>query len=68
LKHEALEVILDLREDATPADAVELRGFPGYYRIPFGRHQYRIVYQLLPRKHLIRILRVRHRRNVYEGF
>ena len=67
LKTEALEAMLALREDAVPFDAKELRGLPNHYRIPFGGHQYRILYHLSPRKRRIRVLRVRHRSNAYDG-
>ena len=67
LKREALEMIVDLREDATPIGAKALRGPAGYYRIAFGSHRYRIVYQVIIRKRLIRNLRVRRRRDAYKS-
>lgn len=67
VKREALEAIADLREEVLPFDVKTLRGLPGLYRIPFGDHRYRIIYQLSPRKRLIRVLRVRHRSKACQG-
>ena len=66
-RREAIQVIADLREDPVPSDAKALKGLP-YHRIPFGNHQFRIVYRILRDQNLIRIMRIRPRRTAYRGY
>ena len=68
LREEALEAIVDLGEDPTPPQAKPLRGLADYYRIAFGhRGDHRIVYKVVSRRHLVRVVRVRHRADAYDG-
>lgn len=51
-------------EDPRPKDAIKLAGQDGLYRVRVG--DYRIVYQLRDEVLLVVIVRVGHRREVYE--
>jgi mRNA interferase RelE/StbE len=52
-----------LCEEPRPPGVRKLRGHPDYYRIRIGA--YRVVYQIDDTARLIRITRVRHRREAY---
>lgn len=52
-----------LAEDPRPSGVRKLRGHIGYYRIRVGA--YRIVYEIDDDTRLIRVTRIRHRRDVY---
>jgi mRNA interferase RelE/StbE len=52
-----------LRQDPRPPGVRKLVGHERLYRIRVG--QYRVVYEVDDKKQLVRITRVRHRREVY---
>src|SRR5262249_4271308 len=49
VKDAAAHALAELAEDPSPPDAVELRGYPGSYRIKFYRDRYRILYRVSER-------------------
>lgn len=67
VKAEARQAIADLAEDPFPAGSLELRGYPGLYRIRFYRNAYRIVYGISEKQRKVIIQRVRPRGSAYEG-
>jgi len=58
-----VEAIRGLKEVSRPAGSKKLTGSPHSWRIRVG--DYRIIYDIDDRENCIRILRVRHRREVY---
>lgn len=67
VKAEAEQAIADLAEDPFPPGSIELRGHPGFYRIPFYRNAYRIVYSISEKQRKVIIQRLRPRRSAYHG-
>jgi mRNA interferase RelE/StbE len=63
LKHRTGAAIDDLSQDPRPPGVRKLVGHERLYRIRVG--QYRVVYEIDDQEQLIRITRVRHRREVY---
>ena len=63
LKHRIGAAIDGLSEDPRPPGVRKLVGHERLYRIRVG--QYRVVYEIDDKEQLIRITRVRHRREVY---
>ena len=53
----------DLAEDARPAGSRKISGSEHDWRIRVGT--YRIIYELNEKEKIVKILRVRHRREVY---
>lgn len=69
---EAVETIIGLLDDPTPADCQKLTGYENLYRIRFGPFRglwqgYRIIYTINEHRRLIRVLRVRPRPAAYRG-
>jgi mRNA-degrading endonuclease RelE of RelBE toxin-antitoxin system len=64
---EAIDAIIDLREDPFPAGSVPLRGYKNLYRIRFYRGQFRIVYLVADSARRVVIERVRQRGDAYAG-
>lgn len=62
-----MDAITDLKEDAFPPGSVALRGHQDLHRIRFYGGQYRIVYQISYKRHLVIIKRVRPRASAYQG-
>ena len=56
--------IRDLAENPYPKGVKKLAGFEHTYRIRVGN--YRIVYDLLKKKLIIQIIRIRHRKDAYK--
>ena len=63
LKHRTSAAIDGLSQDPRPPGVRKLVGHERLYRIRVG--QYRVVYEIDDKEQLIRITRVRHRREVY---
>lgn len=63
MKQRITAAIDDLRQNPRPADSRKLRGHQRLHRIRIG--SYRVVYEIDDQVELIRITRVRHRRDVY---
>jgi mRNA-degrading endonuclease RelE of RelBE toxin-antitoxin system len=64
---EAIQAIVDFREDPFPLGHLELRGHRGVYRIHFYRDQYRIIYRVSEKRGTVLIWRVRPRGSAYAG-
>lgn len=61
-----LKIALDkLRSEPRPYGVVKLQGDDQLYRIRVG--DYRIVYLIDDESKLVRVTRIRHRRDVYKG-
>ena len=58
-----VEAIRSLKDAARPAGSKKLAGSSGGWRIRVG--DYRVIYDIDDRAKCVRILRVRHRREVY---
>jgi mRNA interferase RelE/StbE len=58
-----VESIRGLKNAPRPPGAKKLSGSPGGWRIRVG--EYRVIYEIDDRSKCVRILRVRHRREVY---
>ena len=54
-----------LEETPFPAGCKKLRHSDDYYRIRVG--QYRVIYQIDQPERVVRIMRIRHRKDVYRG-
>ena len=67
VRAEALAAIEDLAADPFPADCIPMRGYPHRYRIKFYGNHYRIIYDVSENQKTVKILRARHRRDVYRG-
>jgi mRNA interferase RelE/StbE len=63
IKHRVASAVETLRKDPHQTGARKLHGHKMLYRIRVG--QYRIVYEMHDERKVIRITRVRHRREVY---
>ncbi|HID64364.1 MAG TPA: type II toxin-antitoxin system RelE/ParE family toxin [Anaerolineae bacterium] len=63
LKHRIGAAIDGLSQDPRPPGVRKLMGHQRLYRIRVG--QYRVVYEIDDKEQLIRITRLRHRREVY---
>jgi mRNA interferase RelE/StbE len=63
LKRRIAAAIDRLREEPRPPGVRKLVGHERLYRIRVGSH--RIVYKINDSEHLIRVTRIRHRREVY---
>ncbi len=64
---EAMQAIVDLREDPFPPGHVQLRGYRDVYRIRFYRDQYRMIYRVSEKRGTVLIWRVRPRGRAYRG-
>ena len=62
--HRIDRAILALGDDPRPAGAVKLRGSDITWRIRVG--DYRVIYEIHDRKIVIVVVRIRHRRDVYD--
>ncbi len=58
-----VDAIRGLKNSTRPSGSKKLAGSPGGWRIRVG--DYRIIYEIDDRAKCVRILRVRHRREVY---
>ena len=58
-----LETIRELKNAPRPAGSKKLAGSPGAWRVRVG--DYRVIYDIDDKAKHVRILRVRHRREVY---
>ncbi|MDI6791924.1 MAG: type II toxin-antitoxin system RelE/ParE family toxin [bacterium] len=63
IKDEAELVIEGLKKNPRPFGVRKLKGHNRLYRIRIG--QYRLVYEIDDKTKLVRVTRVRHRREVY---
>jgi mRNA interferase RelE/StbE len=63
IKRRIAVAIETLRENPRPRGARKLRGHARFYRIRAG--SYRVVYEIEDDVRLIRVTRIRHRREVY---
>ncbi len=54
-----------LAEDPLPQGVRKLRGYWDFYRFRVG--DYRVLYHLSSADRLVRVLRIRHRREAYRG-
>lgn len=59
------EAIDCLSLEPRPEGVVKLKGSDNFYRIRIG--DYRVVYTINDEDRIVRIMRVRHRRDVYRG-
>jgi mRNA interferase RelE/StbE len=57
------DAILDLAKNPRPLGCRKLKGFDDFWRIRVG--DYRIVYEINDNSNIIKIERVRHRKQVY---
>ena len=57
------DVFKELSANPTPHGSKRLSGYPGLYRVRQG--DYRIIYAVVPKEKLVRIILVRHRKEVY---
>ena len=64
-KSNIIEAIDDLSVDAYPHGSKKLKGAADLYRIRVN--DYRIIYQVREKKLLILIVRIGHRKDIYEG-
>ena len=64
---EAMQAIVDLREDPFPPGHIQLRGHRNVYRIRFYRDQYRIIFRVSEQRGTVLIWRVRPRGTAYHG-
>ena len=64
IKHRIAMAIDALRENPRPIGVRKLRGHERLYRIRVG--SYRVVYEIHDQESLIRVTRIRHRREVYK--
>jgi mRNA interferase RelE/StbE len=60
-----IAVIENLAIDPRPAGCKKLKGRGDEYRVRWGN--YRIIYQVEDRALIIRVIKVGHRRDIYEG-
>ncbi|MDB9493892.1 type II toxin-antitoxin system RelE/ParE family toxin [Spirulina major CS-329] len=60
-----IAVIENLAIDPRPAGCKKLKGRADEYRLRWGN--YRIIYQVEDRALIIRVIKVGHRRDIYEG-
>lgn len=58
-----VEIALSLKDDPRPHGSKKLTAQPGHYRLRFG--DYRIVYQVDDANHIVIVLLVGHRKDVY---
>lgn len=63
IKHRVQSAIDSLHNNPFPARVRKLTGHKSLYRIRIG--QYRVVYDIDDQQKLIRVTRIRHRREVY---
>ena len=64
---EAMNVVAELEESPFPPEANRLRGWRDFYRIPFYRRQYRMIYHVDERRRRVQVSRISHRSGVYRG-
>ncbi|WP_234571928.1 type II toxin-antitoxin system RelE family toxin [Rhodohalobacter sp. 614A] len=64
-KSNIIEAIDRLTEDVRPVGSKKLRGAEDLYRIRVN--DYRIVYQIHDQKLVVLIVRIGHRKDIYEG-
>ena len=62
---EILDEIIHLSEDATPPGSKKLKGHKKLWRIKIGK--YRVVYELDETKKNVCIIRIRHRKDIYQS-
>lgn len=60
-----IEAVNKLTEDARPPGCTRLKGADGLWRIRVN--DYRIVYQIEDDKLMILVIRIGHRKDIYEG-
>ena len=65
LRDKIVSIIDSLYERTIPDSAKKIKGSRNMYRIRQG--SYRVVYQIYKNELRILVIRVRHRRDVYEG-
>ena len=65
IREKVVGIINRLYDDPVPAEAQKIKGSDNIYRIRQGN--YRIVYRLYKNELLIIIIRVRHRKDVYQA-
>lgn len=63
IKHRVVAAIDELHKNPRPKGVCKLRGHERLYRIRVGA--YRVVYEVDDRARLIRVTRIRHRREAY---
>ncbi len=69
IREEAVGVILDLKDDPFPPDALRLRGHRNRFRLKFYGNRYRIIYQISEQQRTIIVTRVRRRDpHTYSGY
>jgi mRNA interferase RelE/StbE len=64
IREKVVSIINRLYDDPVPAEAQKIKGSDNIYRIRQGT--YRIVYRLYKNELLVIIVRVRHRKDVYQ--
>lgn len=64
-KSNIIEAIDELTKNARPSGCAKLKGASGLWRIRVN--DYRIVYQIKDDQLLILIIRIGHRKDIYEG-
>lgn len=65
-KSKIIEKIEGLADEPRPHNCKKLKGVSGLWRVRVS--DYRIVYQIIDEKLLILIVRIGHRKDIYEGF
>ena len=64
---EALDAIHDLAEDPFPNDCLWMRGYPNRFRIKLYGNRYRLIYDVSQNQKMLKVLRVRLRKDAYRG-
>lgn len=65
IRKRILEHVAMLSENPFPKGCIKLRGIENVYRLRVG--DYRVLYELLPGKDVILIVKIDHRRRVYKN-
>jgi mRNA interferase RelE/StbE len=64
IREKVVSIINQLYDDPVPTEAQKIKGSDNIYRIRQGA--YRIVYRLYKNELLVIVIRVRHRKDVYQ--